>query len=68
MDHHEIDIKMLLLHVLVGWLIASQMTLAHISMAGLTGEAGFLLGMLGAIGGSFMGFIAYQKRWFLKDE
>ena len=68
MQHHDIDIKMLLLHVMVGWLICSQMTLAHISMANLNGETGFLLGMLGAMGGCAIGFIAYQKRWFLKDE
>lgn len=68
MQHHDIDIKILLLHVLAGWLIASQMTLAHLRMAELTGEVGFTLGMIGAILGCAAGFIAYQKRWFLKDE
>lgn len=68
MDNHDINIKVLVLHVLAGWLIASQMTLSHIRMAELSGEASFLLGMLGSMAGCFIGFVAYQKRWFLKDE
>jgi len=68
MQHHDINIKLLLLHVLAGWLIASQMTLLHIRIADIDGEHGFILGMLGAIGGCYMGFVAYRRRWFLKND
>lgn len=68
MNNHNINVKVLVLHVFAGWLIASQMTITHIRMAELTNEASFVLGMLGSMAGCFLGFMAYQKRWFLKDE
>lgn len=69
MNKQDIDVKLLLIHVFLGWLVVSQFTLFHIQIADLQGQnAEFTLGLLGGILGSYMGFMAYQKGWFLKDD
>ncbi len=68
MDNRDVDVKILLIHVVAGWLITSQMTLAHIQLSNLPPDLTFSLGMLGGIGGCVIGMIAYNKRWFLKKD
>lgn len=69
MQKDEIDVKILLIHVLLGWLIVSQFTLFHIQVGNMHGqEASFTLGMLGGMLGCYLGFTAYRKKWFLKDD
>lgn len=69
MQKDEIDVKILLIHVLLGWLIVSQFTLFHIQVGNMQGqETSFTLGMLGGMLGCYLGFTAYRKKWFLKDD
>ena len=69
MNKNDINIKTLLIHVLLGWLIVSQFTLFHIQLGDMQNQANsFTLGMLGGMLGCYLGFTAYRKRWFLKDD
>lgn len=69
MNKQDIDVKLLLIHVFFGWLVVSQLTLFHIQIANLNGAPeSFTMGLLGGILGSYLGFKAYEKGWFLKDD
>lgn len=69
MDKQDIDVKLLFLHVILGWLVVSQLTLFHIRIAEMqTPNAEFTLGMIGGMLGCYMGFMAYRNKWFMKDD
>lgn len=69
MKNQDIDVKKLLIHVMLGWLIVSQFTLFHIQVGNVdNGNSSFTLGLLGGIFGCYIGFVAYRNRWFLKDD
>lgn len=69
MNKQDIDVKKLLIHVFLGWLVVSQLTLFHIQIADMqAANAEFTLGLIGGVTGCMLGFMAYRNKWFMKDD